>query len=171
MIESYKQRFKDLDSAVMIDIRGIDANDNNTLRGNLAQNQMRATVVKNTLVRKAWADTPFQSLCELLDGPCAVVTGGESTVDIARLLSDQAKEMKFEFRGAIMEGEIFGPGDMARLSKFPTRQEAKGQLIQICLSPAGQVIGAATAAGGYIASILAAIEEKLERAEEIKKVE
>ena len=69
----------------MIDIRGIDANDNNTLRGNLAQNQMRATVVKNTLVRKAWADTPFQSLCELLDGPCAVVTGGESTVDIARL--------------------------------------------------------------------------------------
>ena len=169
MIESYKRRFENLDSAVMIDIRGIAANDNNALRTNLAGKQMRVTVVKNTLARRAWANTPLQGLCELLDGSCAVVTGGESAVNIARMLIDQAREVNLEFKGAVMEGAIFGPDDVSRLSKFPTREEAQGQLIQICLAPAGQIIGAATSAGAQIASILASIEEKLEKGEEIGK--
>ena len=169
MIESYKRRFGEADSAVLIDLRGVEANANNELRGVLAQKQMRITVVKNSLAKRAWQDTPLQSLVDLLDGSCAVVTGGETVVDIARELIDRAKQVGLAFKGAPMDGEIFGPDEVERLSKFPTRTEAQSQVIQVFLGPASSVIGAAVSAGAQIASILKTMEEKLEKGEEIKK--
>ena len=50
------------------------------------------------------------------------------------------------------------------------REEAQAQIVQLLLSPAGQVIGAATSAGGSIAGILKTMEEKLEKGEAIAKV-
>ena len=34
--ESYRKRFADVDGGVVIDIRGVEANDNNRLRGSLS---------------------------------------------------------------------------------------------------------------------------------------
>ena len=168
IVDSYRKRFGQLEAAVLIDIRGIASNDNNTLRNNLAEKQMQVTVVKNSLAKRAWEGTAMANLTESLDGACAVAYGGESAVDIARLLIEQAKEVKLEFKGALMEGQVFGPDQVDALSKYPTRTEAQGQVIQIFLGPAGQVIGAATGIGSQIVSILKTIEEKLEKGESIK---
>ena len=46
--------------------------------------------------------------------------------------------------GAIMDGELFGPTQIEALSKYPTKTEAQGQVIQIILGAAGQVISAIT---------------------------
>ena len=169
IVQSYGNRFAELDSAVMIDLRGIDANANNAMRNELAQKRIKITVVKNGLAKRAWADTPLQELIALLDGSCALAYGADSVVEVARELISQAKLVNLEFKGALMEGRVFGPDEVEQLSKYPTRDEAQGQVIQVLLGPASQVIGAAVSADNQIASILSSIEEKLEKGETIAK--
>jgi large subunit ribosomal protein L10 len=167
----YQKRFGSLEGAVLIDIRGMNAHANNTLRAGLAQKAIRITVVTNNLAAAALQGTRLERIGELLDGPTAVVYGGESVVHVARELIQVAKQLdKLEFKGALMEGVIFGPGDVDKLSKYPTREEALGQVVQVVLGPAGQLVGAVTGPGGAIASILQTIADKLEKGETIQKV-
>lgn len=169
--EEYRRRFADLDGCVVIDIRGVNAHQNNELRAGLLKEQVRVTVVKNSLAKTALSGTAMEKLGQLLDGPCALVYGGESVVNIARTIIARVKEIQaLEVKGAIMEGEVYTADQVEALSKFPTRAEAQAQVIQVILGPAGQVIGAALSAGSAVASILKTIEEKLEKGEAIRKV-
>ena len=166
--ESYRSRFNELDGAVLVDIRGVQSNDLNRLRTDLNENGIRVTVIKNTLAKHAIVDTPMQGISNLLEGPSSLVYGGESVVNVARQLIDLAKEIEnLEFKGALMEGQIFGPDQINELSKYPTRDEAQAQAIQLILSPGRRLAGQITGPGSKIASLIKTIEEKLEKGETI----
>ena len=167
---AYKDKFGDLEGAVMIDIRGVASNDNNELRSTLAQKAISVSVVKNSLAKAAFTGTAIEGLNDLLDGPIAMVYGGNSVVELARELIDAVKKIpNVDFKGAIMEGQVFGPNQIEALSKYPTREEAQAQVVQLILSPAQNLVGAVLGPGRSIASLVKAIEEKLEEGEEIKK--
>lgn len=159
--ESYRKRFADVDGGVVIDIRGVEANDNNRLRGSLSEDGIRVTVVKNSLARTAFNGTALENINEVLEGPSAIVYGADSPVVVARKLMDIAKEIKtIEFKGALMDGQIFQADQVEALSKYPTREEAQAQVVQVLLGPASQISGILSGAGGQIASILETIIEK-----------
>ena len=170
IVDAYRNRFKDETGGVVICLRGIDANSNSSLRGALAEKQMHVMIVKNSLARRAWDDTALEPLGGILDGPSAVVWGGESVVEVARALVDEAKTREsLEFRGALMEGQVFGADEIEKLSKFPTRDEAQAQAVQLVLSPGQNLLAAAMGPGRRVASLVKAIEEKLEKGEAIEK--
>lgn len=131
--DSYTRRFDGLTGAAVIDIRGIASNDNNRLRTDLAQKQIKVTVVKNTLAQRVFSDTDMAGLNELLDGPSAVVysvSEDVSVVSIARELITLIKEVpSLEFKGALMEGIVFSADELDTLSKYPTKIEAQGQVV------------------------------------------
>ncbi len=169
--KSYQERFGDLSGAVLIDIRGVDSNTNNTIRAELAKKEIRVAVVTNNLAKAVLSETDLKGIEKLLEGPTALVYGGSSVVAVARELIEKAKAItNLQVKGAIMDGQLFGPNEMEALSKYPTREEAQAQVIQVILGPAGQLISAATSAGANIASLLKTIEEKLEKGEAITKV-
>ena len=167
---AYKDKFRDLDGAVLIDIRGVASNDNNELRTKLAEKAIRVSVVKNSLAKVAFTGTAIEGINDLLDGPNAVVYGGNSVVEVARELIEAVKKIEnVDFKGAIMEGQVFGPDQVEQLSKYPTREEALSQAVQLILSPAQNLASAVLGPGRNIASLVKAIEEKLEEGTEIKK--
>ena len=172
--ESYKRRFEGLTGAVVVDIRGIESNDNNRMRAGLREKQIRVSVVKNSLAKAVFADTEAEQLGEVMDGPSALVfptSEDVSVVNVARELITWSKELaNFEFKGAVMEGIVFGADEIDKLSKYPTREEAQATAVQIILTPAQKLVGAIKSPASNIASILKTIEEKLEKGEEIKKV-
>ncbi len=84
ILAAYREQFKDVDNALLIDIRGIAANQNNTLRLGLAKKDIRITVVKNSLARKAFVGTSLELLGESTVGPSAIAWGAESVVEVAR---------------------------------------------------------------------------------------
>ncbi len=174
MTRMYREKFAEVNDAVLIDVRGIESNDNNALRGDLAGKQIRISVVKNLLARKALADTSLAPLCDLIDGPTALafsVSEDVSVVNVARELVDWARKLgDLEFKGAVMEGTVFGPDQVTALSKYPTRDEAHAEAVQIILSPAKNLAGAIASPGTTLAALVKAIEEKLESGETIAKV-
>ena len=169
--ESYQRKLGQLDGTVVIDIRGVKSNNINRLRTELNENQIKVTMVKNSLTKKAVAGTAMEGISGILNGPCTLVYGGESVVNVARQLIDLAKEIEnLEFKGALMEGQVFGPDQIMELSKYPTRDEAQAQAVQIILSPGKNLAGQIVAPGRKIASLVKAIEEKLEEGQTIAAV-
>lgn len=171
IIDDYKERFEAVDSALVLDIRGITSNDNNTIRKGLLKKQIRVTVVKNALAKKAFAGTPLEAIGPALEGPSAVAYG-ESVIDVARELIDWAKKIKqLSLKGAVLDGVYFGGAEgVKRLSQFPTREEAQAKVVTLVLSPARKVVGCVVSPGSKVLGIVKEIQTRLEKGEAIAQV-
>ena len=171
LIRDFESRFEGHDDALLISVRGVSSNDTNTIRQSLAKQDIRVTVIRNNLARKAFAGTGLESLAALLTGPNALVYGAETVVDVARAIVDLAKKYPdVELKGAVLDGQIFeGDEGVKRLSAFPTRDEAIAKAVTLVLSPGRNLMGSVKGPGGRLASIIKSIEEKLEKGETISK--
>ena len=172
IVTEYRRRFDDITDALIIDIRGIDANENNKLRVDLFDKDIHITVLKNSLARTAFKGTNLEVLTTTLTGPTALVFGGDSVVDVARNLVDWAKKVKkLDLKAAILDGELFeGADGVKRLSNFPTKEEAQGTVVQLVLSPAGNLVKAATSPGSNLLGIIKEIRTRLEEGSTIEKI-
>lgn len=171
IIGEYKERFEDIDGALVVDIRGMTANDNNTIRRGLQAKQIRVTVLKNSLAKKAFVGTALEPLGPALEGPSALAYGAESVVDVARQIVEWSKKVKtLALKGAVLDGQYFaGAEGVKRLSQFPTREEAQAKVVTLILSPARKVMGAAVGPGSKILGIVKEIQTRLEKGEAIAK--
>ena len=172
IVADYRKRFEGIKNALMIDIRGVEANSNNELRIDLSKSDIHITVLKNSFAKTAFSGTDLEVLSSTLEGPSAIVTGGNSAVDIARTLVDWAKKIKqLELKAAILDGELFeGADGVKRLSDYPTKDEAQATVIQLVLSPAGNVVKSATSPGSNLLGIIKEIESRLAEGNTIEKI-
>ncbi len=163
------EKFKGVDGVAVINPRGINATKNNQIRKKLHAKQLKMTVVKNSLARKALTagDSKLKGFEVLLDGPSALVYGHASIATIARMLLDEKKaDDKIELRGVYFDGEIYtGQKGVEQVSKMPTREEAIRNLLAAILSPARKLAAAIKAPGGKLGAILKTIEEKAKERE------
>ena len=150
-------------SVAVVDLTGIDANTTNDIRARLIEKSIRLSVVKNSLARRAFKDVGLDIAVDLLDGPCALAWGADSIIAVLRELRDISKEVsQLGLKGALLDGDVFGPERMIELANYPTREEAIGQVIGAATAPASQVVSCLIAPGGAIASLLKTIEEQID---------
>ncbi len=171
MIRDYETFFESVDEALLVSLRGVSANDNNRLRMELQKKDIKVMVIRNSLARKAFSGTSLEGLEPALEGPSALAYGGTSVVDVARELVSWAKEIKaLELKAGLLDGIYFdGPQGVEELSKYPTREEAIANVVTLALSPGRNLAGAVKGPGGELGGLVKAIEEKLEKGEELKK--
>ncbi len=160
-------RLKGVESLVVVSLTGVDGVSNNRLRRELGGRNIRLSVVKNSVARRALAEVGLSSAVELIDGPCALVTGGDSVVLVVRELFEQRKDIpNLSVRGALMEDEIFGPDRIEELRKYPTREEALANLSGQVAGPGAALAGALLGAGERLAGIVKAIQDRTQDAED-----
>lgn len=158
--------FEGMSECAVVSIRGVSGTDNNEMRGKLREQQISIKVVKNSLARRAFTDLGMAPMGDLLDGPCAIVQGGESVVDLLRELMVWDKKIgAFEVKGAYLDGQAFDAAGAKELSKMPNRTELLGTVSMLAMSPGRQVAGAAIGPGGLVAGCIKGLIEKLEEAE------
>jgi large subunit ribosomal protein L10 len=172
IIRDYKERIKDTTDATLISIRGVKSNDANKIRGTLRKKNIRVTVVQNALARKAFEGTGLANLGPLMKGSSALAYGGNSVVEVAREIVKLLEEFPtLELKGAVLDGQVFeGAKGLKELSKYPTREEGLSQIVTLVLSPARNLMAQIKGPGSGVAGLIRAIETRLEKGEEIKKV-
>jgi len=160
MTREYQKRYSELESACIVSVIRLDAISTNQLRGELRAKNLRLQVVKNSLARRSFADGPMAPVGKALKGPCALVTGGESAIDIAKALVDLQKTYaKIELKLGMLEGE---PELIAveTLAKMKNRLELLAELAGQIISPAARLAGCLAGPGGRLAGCIKAMEEK-----------
>ncbi len=172
IMRDYLDRLGETEDVAVVTLRGIDANRNNEIRTGLAAKDIHVTVIRNNLFLRAFKGTKLENLEPVLVGSNAVVYGAESVIDVAREIVALAKQHEeIELKGALLDGILFeGDAGVRALSNYPTRDEAIAEDVTLILGPGRKLVGALKGPGGRLMGIVKAIEEKLEKGEEIARV-
>jgi large subunit ribosomal protein L10 len=120
---------------VMVENRGMAVADMTRLRAKARASGVYFRVVKNTLVRRAVAETPFASLADRMVGPLAYGIGPDP-VAVAKVLNDFAKgNEKFVITGGAMPGQVMSAKEIAALAALPSREVLIARLLGTMQAP------------------------------------
>jgi len=123
-------------SAVVADYRGVNVEDMTVLRRNARENGVYLRVVRNTLLKRAVADTEFECIQEVLAGPTILALSQEDPGAAARVLKDFAGEQDdFEIKALSVGGKLLAASQIDVLAKLPTLEQARSMLMSVMLAP------------------------------------
>ena len=123
IIDEIKDKFERAESAVVIDYIGITVAQADAMRKKLREADVDYTVYKNTLVKRAIAGTKYEALSEVLEGPSGLAFSYNDATAPARILNESIKEFKkMEFKGGVVEGEVYSKEDIQAIASIPSRE-------------------------------------------------
>ena len=123
-------------SAVIADYRGLTVGEMTELRVKARETHVYVRVVRNTLARRAVAETEFECLTEAFTGPTLLALSIEDPGAAARLMKDFGKaHEKLEVTALAIGGELLGPEQLEAVSSLPTLDEARAMLMGTMLAP------------------------------------
>ena len=156
--------FKSMSAGVLVDYRGIEANQVVELRKKLNDASSTMKVIKNSLARIAAEDTPFAELADQFTQTRALVYCDGDAVQQAKVLSEAAKSLEnLKILAGILVGHsktsILNSGEVEELSKLPSKEELIMKLLFLMQAPATQFVRTLNAVPAKFVRTLAAIRD------------
>lgn len=150
-------------AVILAEYRSIPVKDMTELRKKARGSGVYLRVLKNTLARRAVAETPFKGLTEKMVGPLAYGISSDP-VAVAKVLQEFAKENeKFVIKGGAMPNVVMSPRDVADLAKMPSRQELLAKLVGTMQAPIAKFVRTLNEVPGKFARTLAAVRDQKEK--------
>lgn len=143
VIDQIKEQFQKSSSAICVDFRGVNVEKITQFRRQVKEASGNYQVVKNTLARRAIAETPFEELGQFLVGPTGIVFCQGEPMDPAKVVTNFTKETDgaLQVKGGVVDGTVFDAKGIERVSKLPSRQEMLTQLVSSLQSPISGLVG------------------------------
>ena len=136
IVEEISEKFKDSQSAVLVDYRGLKVAEITALRKELRDNNIEYKVYKNTLTRRAVESAELSELSEQLVGPTAVAFGKDDVVAPARILHNFSKDHEaLEIKGGVIEGKVATLDEIKELSTLPDHDGLVSMLLSVLQAP------------------------------------
>lgn len=132
-------------TVVVAEYNGIEVPDMTVLRSKAREAGVYLRVVKNTLVRRAVADTPFAPLAEKMTGPL-IYSISADPVAAAKVLNDFAKgNDKLVLKAGSYAGKVLDKAGVQALASIPSRDELLAKLLGVMKAPVSGFAGAMAA--------------------------
>jgi large subunit ribosomal protein L10 len=128
-------------SAIAVDYRGLTVTEMNELRLKARNSGVYLRVVRNTLARRAVAESSFVCMQPVLTGPMLLAFSSEDPGAAARLFKEFVKtHTKCSVKALAIGGQLLDSNQLDVLASLPTRDEAIAQLMAVMIAPVTQFV-------------------------------
>ena len=150
-------------AVILAEYRSIPVKDMTELRKKARVSGVYLRVLKNTLARRAIADTPFKGLTDKMVGPLAYGISSDP-VAVAKVLQEFAKgNEKFVIKAGAMPNVMMSAREVAELAKMPSRQELLAKLVATMQAPIAKFVRTLNEVPGRFARTLLAVRDQKEK--------
>lgn len=165
MVADLQAKLGDCREVLVVDVSKLTAVATNKWRLALHKKRIRVMGVKNALARKALSDVGLSGVGPVLEGPSALVWGGEDIVALAKEITESLKQLKeLQIKGGAIGAQSLSATEVEEISKSPGRRELLCQIAGLIRSPGARVAAAVQGPGGRIAGAVKAHADKGEGA-------
>ncbi|WP_297454358.1 50S ribosomal protein L10 [Ferrovum sp.] len=125
---------------ILAEYRGMAVSDMTVLRAKARAAGVYFRVLKNTLVRRAVADTPFAGLADQMVGPLVYGISADP-VAVAKVIHEFAKgNDKLVIKGGAMPNSVMSAKDVSSLATMPSREELIAKLMGTMQAPVSKFV-------------------------------
>ncbi len=149
---------------VVAEYRGLGVPAMTDLRKKARGSGIYLRVLKNTLVRRAVAETPFAGLTEKMVGPLAYGISSDP-VKVAKVLHEFARgNDKFVIKAGAMPNFVMSPKDVANLATLPSREELIAKLLGTMQAPIATFVRTLNEVPARFVRTVAAVRDQKQQA-------
>jgi len=146
VITDLREKFSKARSVVFTDYKGMTVAEMTDLRRMLNSSSIDYSVVKNTLAKIASQDTGFSVAQDAFTGPVGIAIGYDDPVlAVKKVLDFVKKNEKLQVKGAVVEGQLYGPKDLKAIAELPSREVLLSMLAGAFQAPLSKLAGALSA--------------------------
>lgn len=157
IVEQLKEELGNVNNVFLCNFNGLTVEKDTQLRKQMRESGASYSVVKNTLLKLAFADSDFSKVDEHLSGNTALAHSAENMVGLAKLIRDFAKENEaFDFKAGVIEGQVIDLSGLEALAEMPSKEELVSKLMYMLNFP---VQGLVTSMSGLTRNLVVALDQ------------
>ncbi len=157
IVKKLKEELGDINGVFLCNFNGLSVAKDTQLRGKMRECGASYTVVKNTLLKLAFADSDFAQINDHLVGNTALAHNQEDVVALAKVIRDFAKENEaFRFKAGVIEGKVIDINQLDSLANLPSKEVLVAKMMFMLNYP---VQGLVTSLSGVMRKLAVALDQ------------
>lgn len=149
------------DYVFLTNFEKITVEETGLLRTSLEEHGAEFHVVKNSILGVAAKDRNYPDLSEFLNGPTAIVVGGDNPSGVAKALRKFLKDKdKNDIKIGVLGDKALTAEDVKILADLPTLDELRAQLMGLLTTPAQRMVSVLNAVPSSVVTVLQAKADK-----------
>lgn len=160
VLSQYSDWVKRSQAVILVEYTGANMKSLDALRAKIRDSGGEFHVVKNTLVRRAFADNGMDVPADLLVKSTAVSFAFSDPASTAKALTDATKGSEFvKVKGGFMAGKAMSPAQVKALSDLPPLPVMRATLLGVLQAPAGKLVRTLAEPARGLAAVIKARSE------------
>ena len=157
LVEEASAHLDKSDYVYLANYERITVDETAELRASLAEHDAEFHVVKNTIFGVAAEEKQLPDLSEHLNGPTAIIVGGNNPAGVAKVLNKFFKaKAKVDLKVGVMEDKTLTREQIEILAKLPGIEALRAQLLGLLMQPGTSLVRVLNAVPQNLVNVLQA---------------
>lgn len=156
------ERFNKANAYYFIDFTGMTVESTLQFRRELKKDQMELKVSKNTLLERAIKESgKLSNFTGEFRGPTGVIFGYGDPIQPAKVLKERIEKFQQpQFKGAVVEGVVYGPDQLKTLASLPSKTDIIASILVSLNAPISGIVGSINAVIRDLAYVIEEVAKK-----------
>jgi len=160
-VQNLKEDLSKSSSVIVAHYSGLSVNETDNIRKAMRDNGAKFKVTKNRLTKLALADTQYESISDLFNGPTAIAYSSDPVAPSKVAVDFQKKFENFKIIGGSFEGKKIDETKINFLASLPSLDGIRGKLVGLISAPAQKITSVLQAPGIQLSRLMTSRSEEL----------
>jgi large subunit ribosomal protein L10 len=161
VLATYDEWLKKSQAVILVEYTGAKMKDLDGIRAKIRESGGEFHVMKNTLARRAFANSGMEIPGDYLVKSTAVSFAFNDPASTAKALTDAVKGKDYiKVKGGFMSGKALNAAQVKALSDLPPLPVVRAQLLGVFQAPAGKLVRTIAEPARGLAAVVKAFTEK-----------